>query len=432
MKEKEDQMQTKFNNIEYKTEIRKVKDLHPNPDNPRVITKKSLEGLKNSLTDNGYVDRIVVEKDGQIMSGHARWKIFQMEDPNAEIEVLVCQKELTEEERAKALVGLNAQGGEFNIEALQMDFSDIAMRFGVLQDFSGDGDTAEVVEVETPEVTEEEPQAKYGDIYQLGRHRLMCGSATSTADIDQLLDGHKADLVVTDPPYNMNYTGAGNTAKENRKGIMNDNMPEEEFKEFLTEAYKTMFHGMKAGASCYVFYKEMGHGTFITSMEDAGILYKQELIWVKNSLVLGGSKYQGIYEPFLFGMKAGGEMTWNGGRKQTNVIDSVDMMNEEELRKALKELIGVKMDTDIIRNEKTKKNDLHPTMKPIKLLARLIRNSSNQEQIVLDLFAGSGSTLLACEQTNRTCYCTELDPKYVDVIIKRWEEFTGQKATKIK
>lgn len=427
MKEKEDQMQTKFNNIEYKTEIRKVKDLHPNPDNPRVITKKSLEGLKNSLTDNGYVDRIVVEKDGQIMSGHARWKIFQMEDPNAEIEVLVCQKELTEEERAKALVGLNAQGGEFNIEALQMDFSDIAMRFGVLQDFSGDGDTAEVVEVETPEVTEEEPQAKYGDIYQLGRHRLMCGSATEPEDIKKLMDGQLADMLLTDPPYNVDYVGKTTDALK----IQNDKMEDTKFQQFLIDAFNTANTNMKAGASFYIWHADSEGYNFRKATIEAGWKVRECLQWVKNVLVMGRQDYQWRHEPCLYGWKDGASHTWNGGRKQTTTIEQIDFMNEEELRKAFKDLTE-QIDNSVIYENKPTANKEHPTMKPIKLMARLIRNSSNQEQIVLDLFAGSGSTLLACEQTNRTCYCTELDPKYVDVIIKRWEEFTGQKATKIK
>lgn len=414
----------------YVTEIRNIKDIRPNPKNPRVITKETLKGLKQSIKKNGYVDRIVVEKDGQILAGHARWLVFKDIDPDMELEVMVCQQDLTDEDRRHALVGLNAQGGIDDIDMLQMEFADIAPLYDKKIDLSPDDDTKEVEEVDVPDVEECEPRAKPGDIYALGQHRLICGDSTSIEDIEKLMDGERADLVVTDPPYNMNYTGAGNTAKENRKGIMNDHMPEDEFKIFLTDAYKAMFHAMKPGASCYVFYKEMGHGTFITSMEDAGLIYKQELIWVKDHLVLGGAKYQSIYEPFLFGYKAGGEMFWNGGRKQTNVMEQVDFMSVEELRKAYKELVD-SLTTDIVRNEKTKKNDLHPTMKPIKLLARLIRNSSRSGQIVLDLFGGSGSTLMACEQIGRTCYMNELDPKFVDVIIQRWEEYTGKKAEKI-
>lgn len=417
-------MNTKFNNIEYKTEIRKIKDLFPNKANPRVITKKSLEGLKNSLEDNGYVDRIVVEKNGQIMSGHARWQIFKQEDPNAEIEVLVCQKELTEEERAKALVGLNAQGGEFNIEELQMNFGDIAMRFGVLQDFSEDADNSEVMEVETPEVSEEEPQAKYGDIYQLGRHRLMCGDSTNKEDIKKLMDGQLADMLLTDPPYNVDYEGS------NGLKIQNDKMEDTKFQQFLIDAFNIANTNMKVGASFYIWYSDVETYNFCQAAKKADLQTRENLIWIKNTLVFSRKDYQWRHEPCLYGWKEGASHTWNGGRKQTTAIEQIDFMNEEELRKAYKDLTE-QINNSIIYENKPVANKVHPTMKPLKLLARLIRNSSYQNQIVLDLFAGSGSTLMACEQTNRTCYCTELDPKYVDVIIKRWEEFTGQKATKL-
>ena len=280
-------------------------------------------------------------------------------------------------------------------------------------------------EVELPE----EPKAKQGDIYQLGNHRLMCGDSTSVTDLDKLLNGNLADCVCTDPPYNMRYEGAGGTADSKRKKnrILNDKMPEAEFKKFMTDVYKTMFCGMKDGASCYVFYKEMGEGTFITSMKEAGITFKQELIWVKNQLVLGGSKYQNMYEPCLLGCKGKSIKFWYGARKQRSVIESIDLMTEEELREAIREITEEET-VDIIRERKPLKNDVHPTMKPIKLIAKLLRNSTVDGDNVLDLFGGSGSTLIACEQLNRNCFMMELDPKYVDVIIARWEKFTGQKA----
>lgn len=239
----------------------------------------------------------------------------------------------------------------------------------------------------------------------------------------------KADLVVTDPPYNMAYEGAGNTPKEKRKEnrILNDKMSDTDFRRFLVAFYDAMKYGMKEGASCYVFYKEMGNGVFITAMKEGGLNFKQELIWVKDHLVLGGSKYQNIYEPFLFGCNGKTVSFWYGKRKQRSVIESVDTMNELELREAIRALMEG-TETDVLRENKQLKNDLHPTMKPIKLLARLIRNSSAENDIVLDQFGGSGSTLIACEQLNRACYTMELDPKYCDVIIKRWETLTGKKA----
>lgn len=275
----------------------------------------------------------------------------------------------------------------------------------------------------------EEPVSKQGDVYQLGSHRLMCGDSTSVADLNILLNGELTDLVVTDPPYNMAYQGAGKTpaAQREKNKILNDNMSDEDFEHFLFKVYSTMFEGMKEGSSCYVFYKELGKGVFLTAMEKGGLTFKQELVWVKNQLVLGGSKYQNMYEPCLFGCKGKSVENWYVGRKEKSVIESINDMNEFELREAFLDLIET-LETDVIREQKTLKNDLHPTMKPIKLLARFIRNSSKLNDNVLDLFGGSGSTLIACDQMKRNCYMMELDPKYCDVIIKRWEALTGQTA----
>lgn len=225
----------------------------------------------------------------------------------------------------------------------------------------------------------------------------------------------------------MNYRGAAHTKDRKSKKILNDKMSPEKFRKFLTDVYTNYYAVMKDGASIYVFYKEMGEGVFITAMGEGGLTYKQELIWVKNTLILGGSKYQSIYEPCLMGCKGKSIKIWNGKRKQRSVIESVDLMNEDELRSAVRLLLQ-QTETDVIRENKSLKNDVHPTMKPIKLLARLIQNSSNKGDIVLDLFGGSGSTLIACEQLDRICYTSELDPRYVDVIIERYETFTGKKA----
>lgn len=241
-----------------------------------------------------------------------------------------------------------------------------------------------------------------------------------------------ADLVITDPPYNMDYEGAGNTPEAKRKNnkILNDNMSDKDFEVFLTEFYSVMLTGMKEGASCYVFYKELGKGVFITAMEKSGVTFKQELIWVKSQIVLGGSKYQSMYEPCLFGCKGKQIKFWYAGRKERSVIESVDTMNEIELRIALKELFDC-FDTDIVREQKQIKNDLHPTMKPIKLLAKFMKNSSKKGDIVFDPFGGSGSTLIAAEQLKRQCRTLELDERYADVIVKRFEALTGQKGIRL-
>lgn len=422
------EQKTKFDDGRWKHEIRKVSDLHPNPDNPRTITKETLKGLKRSMQKNGYTHRIIVDCHNMILSGHARWLVFKEQDPNAEIECMVAQRELTKEEIQEAVLGHNTLGGEWNIEDLQMKFEPILLEaYGLVVDKSDDFDTKEVVEVDVPDEADVQTRVKPGDIWQLGDHRLICGDSTKLADVEALLDGNKADLLLTDPPYNMIYTGAGGGKA---KAIMNDNMPEEEFEQFLTKFFAAAYEGMKDGATAYVFYKEMGHGTFMRGMKFGGFTYKQEIIWKKDQLVLGGSKYQGIYEPFLMGCKGDSVKIWNGGRKQVNVLAGIDLMSEEELRKAYKELLA-QIETDVVEEERTKKNDKHPTMKPVKLLARLIRNSSNVGDSVLDLFGGSGSTMMACEQIGRKCYMCEMDPHYCDVIIERWEQMTGKTAEKI-
>lgn len=312
---------------------------------------------------------------------------------------------------------------DFDMQQFGFDFeSEINMQEVIQDDFDIDEALEEI----------EEPTTKYGDIYKLGNHSLMCGDATQISDLNSLLQNNKVDLVLTDPPYNMAYQGAGNTPDEKRKKnkILNDNMSDTDFEIFLSKVYTTMFEGMKDGASCYVFYKELGKGVFITAMEKGGLTFKQELIWVKNQIVLGGSKYQSMYEPCLFGCKGKSVAHWYVGRKERSVIESINDMNEFELRNAILELMET-IETDIIREQKTLKNDLHPTMKPIKLLARFIRNSSKTDDIILDLFGGSGSTLIASEQMKRNCFMLELDPKYCDVIIKRWETFTGEKAVRV-
>lgn len=278
-----------------------------------------------------------------------------------------------------------------------------------------------------------DPIAKFGDIYQLGDHVLICGDSTKTDTLDKLLEKvGSVDCICTDPPYNMGYEGAGRTPKERRKKnkIANDNLSEEDFEKFLLSVYKNLECHMKDGASFYIFYKELGQGVFMRSLGLAGLNYKQELVWVKNQLVLGGAKYQNMYEPCLFGCKGDKVAQWFGGRNNTSVIEQVDLMNESELRDALIDALSV-YDTDVVRENKTLKNDLHPTMKPIKLLAKLLKNSTKAGDVVLDVFGGSGSTLMACEQLGRKCYMVEFEPKYIDVIIKRWEDFTGRKAVKI-
>lgn len=426
---------TKFDDGTWKTELRKISDLKPNPKNPRTITKDTIKPLRQSMRDNGYTDRIMIDNHNMILSGHARWLVFKEEDPNAEIECLVAQRELTEEEKQRAIIGLNRDGGIDDITALQMDFDPVILaQYDITVDKSDEYNTKEIEEVEIPEDVETRVQP--GEIWALGDHRLMCGDSTNQEDINKLMNGEKANMLLTDPPYNVEIVGGNHSEspeKRKKKGnlvIANDKMNNEEFYQFLHSVFSNAYSVLKNGASFYCWYASKEVVNFQSSIESSGLIVKQELIWNKSSLVMGRQDYLWKHEPCLYGWKDGATHTWNGGRKQTTTIEAIDLMSVEDLRKALKDLIE-QLDTSVLECERPAKNKEHPTMKPIKLMARLIRNSSNVGDIILDLFGGSGSTLIACEQIGRKCYMNELDPHYCDVIIERWEKFTGKKAERI-
>ena len=405
----------------------KISEITPYENNPRN-NDEAVESVANSIKEFGFKQPIVLDRDNVIVIGHTRYKASIL----LGLEVVPCifADDLSDDQ-IKALRLADNKTGEiatWDFEKLDLEIDSIELDlepFG----FEFEDEPEEIVEDEVPDIPEE-PISKYGEIYRLGNHYLMCGDSTSKDDVNKLLNKAKVDLVCTDPPYNMAYEGAGNTPKEKRKAnkMLNDNMHEDMFYEFIKKAFKIFNDVMKDGASFYVFYKELGFGTFLKAIKDAGLNFKQELIWVKSQLVLGGSKYQNMYEPILFGCKGKSIKQWFGGRKNTSVIEMIDLMDEDELKETIRELTD---NTDIIREKKQTVNDLHPTMKPVRLMAKLIENSSKSGDTVLDVFGGSGSTLMACEQLNRKCYICELDPRFVDVIIERWENFTGKEAVKL-
>jgi len=288
-----------------------------------------------------------------------------------------------------------------------------------------------------------EPITKHGDIWQLGKHRVMCGDATIQTDIDKLMDGQLADMTFTDPPYNVDYVGK---TKDSLK-IENDKMTNDKFYQFLYDAYVSMYGAVKPGGAIYVCHADTEGINFRQAMKDAGWELKQCIIWVKNALVMGRQDHHWQHEPILYGWKPGEAHGWYGGRNKTTVIKSEDgvfvnktetgfqiTFNNEHQKVVLdvpayevKEILTDEITTTWHIN-KPMRNGEHPTMKPIKLCARAISNSSREGDIVLDTFGGSGSTLMACEQISRTCYTMELAERYVDVIINRWETLTEQKA----
>jgi DNA modification methylase len=445
-----------------RVENKKITDLKPAPYNPRLDLQPGdpdYEKLKRSIQEFGLVEPIVFnERTGYVVGGHQRLKVLQ-DLGWSEVPVSVVD---LDPEKEKALnVALNKIEGDWDnfklkelLEELDTGAFDITIT-GFDEEEIEDLMTQFYVEEET-EVKEDnfdpdkaaeevqEPITKPGDVWLLGRHRLMCGDSTNIDDVLRLMGGKQADMIFTDPPYNVDYEGS------NGKKIKNDNMEDSAFYQFLYDAFVAMYTVLKEGGPIYVCHADSEGLNFRKAFKDAGFLMKQCLIWVKNSLVLGRQDYHWKHEPILYGWKPGAAHAWYGGRKQDTVVEEdVDLVVQKEgdhfvlsFSNGIKSVMvkvpsyeivfsGDDSDSTTWRIEKPKKNADHPTMKPIALCARAIQNSSNPGELVLDPFGGSGSTLIACEQTGRTCFTMEFDPVYADVIVKRWEEFTGQKAVRL-
>lgn len=402
----------------------KLADLKPYEGNAKKHDETQIKNVMQSIKEYGIVQPLVVDKDNVLIIGHCR--LIAAKRLKLKEVPVVRLEDLSEEEAQKLRLldnKLNESEWDFDLLADQipeLDFSGFDIDWGLPED---EEDNKDIIEDEPP-APPEVAFSQLGDLWLLGDHRLLCGDSCNLDDVQRLMDGKLADCVITDPPYNMGYEGAGNSKDRASKRIKNDSMSSEQFRKFLHDAYVSFYSAMRDGASIYVFYKELGEGVFIEQMAGAGLNFKQELIWVKNQLVLGGSKYQSMYEPCLMACKGKSIKIWNGGRKQRSVIESIDFMTEDELRETIKELMAEE-DPDIIRERKQLVNDLHPTMKPIRLLAKFVENSSNKGNVILDLFGGSGSTMIAAQQLGRKCYLNELDEKFVDVIVQRYINFVG-------
>lgn len=396
-----------------KFEKMKLSELHPAEYNPRVELKPGMEEyekLKQSILEFGFVDPPIFNKrTGNLVGGHQRVSVAK-DLGIGEIEVSIVDLPI---EKEKALnIALNKISGQWDEDKLALLLNELDENELNISGFT-DKEIQEVIDqydmrldLETEAIDDgfefelpEKPKAALGDIYQLGRHRLMCGDSTNKAHIELLMDGKKADLLITDPPYNVNYEGKTEAALK----IKNDNKTASEFYDFLRSAFSSTYDNLKEGASFYVWYASSEVINFVNSLVDSQFMVKQELIWLKNSFVLGRQDYHWQHEPCLYGWKKDGSHRWYGDRKQTTVLD---------------------FDKPIANKE-------HPTMKPIPLFDYQIKNSSKKGDKILDIFGGSGTTMIACEQNDRQAYLMELDPKYVDVIINRWEEFTGKEAIKL-
>lgn len=368
--------------------------------NPRKNLKPGdaeYEKLKRSIEEFGYVEPVIWNKQtGNIVGGHQRAKVL-VQLGAKEIDCVVV--EMNEDKEKTLNIALNKVSGDWDVPLLTdllkdldtsgFDVSLTGFDIAELNELFGEPDTKEddfdpdeaLAEIETP-IT------KLGDVWLLGKHRLICGDSTATEDIDTLMNGLEADLVLTDPPYNVDYEGA---TKEKLK-IQNDKMKDTQFLQFLTDAFTRMYEHSKKGAAIYVFHADSEGYNFRNAFKLAGYQLRQCLVWVKSSMVMGRQDYQWQHEPILYGWKDGSSHKWYADRKQTTLV----------------------------KFDKPHRNGEHPTMKPVGLCGYFIANSSKEGDIVLDPFGGSGSTLIACEQTGRTCYTSELDPKYCDVIVKRY------------
>ena len=374
--------------------------LIPYVNNARTHSTEQINKLRSSLREFGFINPVIIDRGFNVIAGHGRIEAAQAEG----ISEVPCvfADHLTEAQKKAYILADNRMAMDagwdeellrVEIEALQaesfdvgltgFDESEIADLFETDSEVKDDGFDVDA-ELEKPPVT------KSGDLWLLGNHRLLCGDSTKEETYTLLMDGKKANLVVTDPPYNVNYEGSAGKIK-------NDNMENGRFYQFLLDAFTCMEKVMENDASIYVFHADTEGLNFRKAFAEAGFYLSGTCIWKKQSLVLGRSPYQWQHEPVLFGWKKKGRHQWYTGRKESTIWEF----------------------------DKSKKNGDHPTMKPVPLVAYPIKNSSMSNCIVLDPFGGSGSTLIACEQTNRVCHTIELDEKFCDVIVKRFIEQAG-------
>ena len=376
----------------------KIADLKPYPNNPRV-NDEAVAGVVASIREYGFIGAIIVNRDLVIINGHTRVKA--MKEIGAESIPAIVVDHLTPEQEKALRIADNKTGevakwdmdllkaemkalqeAGFDMGALGFDTSELDELLGGTADEMGQTDPDDAPEA--PEVAVSKP----GEVYVLGQHLLLCGDSTRREDVAKVAGDGTVDCWLTDPPYNVAYEGS------NGLTIQNDSMEDSKFREFLRNAFGCAEKAMKPGAAFYVFHADSEGYNFRGACFDVGLRVRECLVWKKNALVLGRQDDQWIHEPCLYGWKEGASHTWYGDRSQTTVMEF----------------------------NKPKKNDVHPTMKPTEMLVYLLKNSTKRGDVVLDTFGGSGSTIIACQQTGRVCRCVELDPKYCDVIRRRWAE----------
>jgi DNA modification methylase len=367
-----------------------LKDLKPYERNPRRIGKEAFTKLKQSIEQDGFHQRILCTPDFRVIGGHQRIKVLQ-ELGWKEVQVLTPSRDLTEDEYRRLLIRDNLQAGEWDMDELANAFTIdelkdwgfpenlLPKQEGVVNEPEGDEDEAP----DAPAI----PQTVRGDVYEIGPHRLLCGDSTLIDDVDKLRNAVLVDQLVTDPPYNVAYEGKTKDALT----IKNDKMDDSGFRKFLTDAFIAATTAMKPGATFYIWHADSEGYNFRGACKDAGLQVRQCLIWQKQTMVMGRQDYHWQHEPCLYGWKDGAAHLWASDRKQTTIL----------------------------KFDRPSRNGEHPTMKPIDLVTYQIGNNTKGGDIVLDLFGGSDSTMVAAHKLGRTAYLMELDEKYCDVIVAR-------------
>lgn len=410
--------------------------LRPYENNPRN-NEQAVEAVANSIKEFGFKVPIVATIDGEIVNGHTRFKAAKFLKLKT-VPVLIAD-DLTEEQIKAFRLADNKTGelADWDVELLYSELDELTgfdMTMFGFEDIDFSLDDFEEDEKETGEEadidSEEKPKVEYGDIFQLGRHRLMCGDSTSAEDMARLIDGAVIDLYVTDPPYNVAYQGGTDEAMT----IMNDSMDDVSFRQFLRDAFAVANNHLKPGGAFYIWHADSEGLNFRAAVKETGWLLKQSIIWVKNAIVLGRQDYQRKHEPCLYGWKDGASHYFVDNRSLATVIEEDEENLKEMTKSELISYIKTMQDTSpttVFYEDKPVRNDIHPTMKPLKLIARCVLNSSKKGDKILDSFNGGGSTLMVCERSERIGYAMELDPVYVERTIKRWEEETGLTAEKV-
>lgn len=381
-----------------------INKLIPYINNARTHSVEQINKLRSSLREFGFINPVIIDKDYGIIAGHGR--VLAAKEEGIEKVPCVLVDYLTEQQKkayilADNRMALDAGWDEellkLEIEALQSEDFDIGLTGFDEKDladlFKTDEGDVKDDDYDLMSALEKAAFVEKGDVWIVGRHRLVCGDATSEADVAKLMDGKKANLILTDPPYGVSFKSSSGLT------IQNDSMKNDEFYNFLLAAFKNVVAHLEPGGGAYVFHADTEGLNFRKAFIDAGLHLAGCCIWVKNSLVLGRSDYQWQHEPVLYGFLQNGKHKWFSDRKQTTIWNF----------------------------DKPKRNENHPTSKPLDLLAYPLKNSTQANAIVVDTFGGSGSTLMACENTNRICYTMELDEKYASVILRRYVEDTGDK-----